>query len=86
MESPRIIMGRLPYQTLDDIWNQPAYRSFRYAFEQRVKAYETHMAGIGPDLDGLVKLERSVDRLAALFSGSLRPPEACRQCPHLQGF
>jgi len=86
MESPRIIMGRLPYQTLDDIWNQPVYRSFRYAFEQRVKAYETHMVGIGPDLDGLVKLERSVDRLAALFSGSLRPPEACRQCPHLQGF
>jgi len=41
MESPRVIMGRLPDQTLDEIWHQPAYRSFRHAFAQRVKAYET---------------------------------------------
>jgi MoaA/NifB/PqqE/SkfB family radical SAM enzyme len=86
MEFPRVIMGRLTEQNLDDIWNQPAYRRFRYAFEQRVKAYAAHMAGIRPDLDGLAKLERSVDRLRALFSGPLRPPEACRLCPHLQGF
>jgi hypothetical protein len=44
------------------------------------------MAGIRPDLDGLAKLERSVGRLTALFNGPLQPPEACRQCPHLQGF
>ena len=85
-ESPRVIMGRLTEQSLDEIWNQPTYRAFRSRFEQRVKAYETHMAGITPDLDGLVKLERSVDRLEALFDSSLRPPEPCRRCPHLQGF
>lgn len=86
MESPRVIMGRLTEQSLDEIWNQPAYRAFRSRFEQRAKAYEMHMAGITPDLDGLVKLERSVDRLEALFDSSLRPPEPCRRCPHLQGF
>lgn len=86
MESPRVIMGRLSEQSLDDIWNLPAYRMFRDAFQQRVKAYEAHMAGIRPDLDGLAKLERSADRLAVLFNSRLRPPEACRRCPHLQGF
>ena len=53
---------------------------------QRVKAYAKHMAGITPDLDGLAKLERSVDRLQTLFDSQLRPQEPCRRCPHLQGF
>ena len=86
MESPRVIMGRLSAQSLDDIWQQPAYRAFRRCFKRRVEAYETHMAGIKPDLDGLAQLERSVDRLKALFDNQLRPPEPCRLCPHLQGF
>ena len=86
MESPRIIMGRLTAQSLDDIWNQPVYRAFRRCFKRRVKAYETHMAGITPDLEGLAKLERSVDRLKTLFESQLPPPQACRQCPHLHGF
>ena len=86
MESPRVIMGRLTEQSLDEIWQQPAYRAFRRCFKQRVEAYETHMAGIKPDLDGLAQLERSVDRLENLFSRRLRPPAPCRSCPHLQGF
>jgi MoaA/NifB/PqqE/SkfB family radical SAM enzyme len=86
MESPRVIMGRLAEHSLDEIWNQPAYRAFRDRFKQRVNAYERHMAGITPDLDGLAKLERSVERLETLFGSQLRPPEPCRRCPHLQGF
>ena len=86
VESPRLIMGRLTEQSLDDIWNQPAYCAFRRSFAQRVEAYETFMGRITPDLEGLKKPERAVTRLEALFTKDLAPPTPCRSCPHLQGF
>lgn len=85
-ETPRIIMGRLTEQSLDEIWQSVDYRAFRHAFRQRVEAYQRHMVGIKPDWDGLAKLEAAVARLRSLFRRRLAPPVPCRGCPHLEGF
>ena len=86
LEIPRLIMGRLTEQSLDAIWQQPAYEAFRQVFRGRVDAYQHHMAGIQPNWDGLAKLERAVARLQSLFNGRLAPPAECRGCPHLDGL
>ena len=86
VETPRVIMGRLTEQSLDEIWQSPDYRAFRQAFQQRVEAYQNQMDGIKPDFDGLAKLERAVARLQGLYRGRLAPPAPCRGCPHLDGF
>jgi MoaA/NifB/PqqE/SkfB family radical SAM enzyme len=86
LETPRLIMGRLSEQSLDEIWNRPAYRAFRDIFQHRVEAYHHYLADIKPDSDGLAKLERAVVRLASLFKRRLAPPAPCCGCPHLEGF
>ena len=86
VETPRIIMGRLSEQSLDEIWQSRDYRAFRQVFQRRVEAYQRQMDGIRPDLDGLAKLERAVARLQSLFRDRLAPPAPCRGCAHLDGF
>ncbi len=85
-EVPRVVMGALADDDLETIWHKASYRAFRRSFKRRVKAYESHMQGISPDLEGLHRLEKAVDRLAVLFRDQLPPPVACRGCPHLEGF
>ena len=86
VETPRVIMGRLTEQSLDEIWQSPGFRAFRQTFQERVEVYRSQMAGITPDLDGLAKLERAVARLEALYRERFAPPAPCRGCAHLDGF
>ena len=86
VESPRVVMGHLGDDDLETIWQRNAYRRFRRYFARRVKAYEAHLQGITPDLEGLHRLENAVDRLDAIFRDELPPPPVCRGCPHLDGF
>lgn len=85
-ERPRVVMGNLADADLASIWHNEPYRAFRRSFRQRRDAYETHMQGISPDFEGLERLGRAVARLEVLFRDQLPPPEACRGCPHLEGY
>jgi MoaA/NifB/PqqE/SkfB family radical SAM enzyme len=86
VEVPRVVMGSLVEDDLETIWRKAPYRDFRRSFKRRVEAYDDHMQGISPDLEGLNRLEKAVDRLKTLFRDQLPPPAACRVCPHLEGF
>ena len=84
--SSRLIMGNLNQACLGDIWNRPAYKKFRKAFEDRIAVYQQMMTGITPDFEGLDHLQKASDRLTTLFTTRYSAPGPCRICPHLYGL
>ncbi len=81
----RLVMGNLHDQSMDEIWGNERYESFRNTFSERVQIHDEMLFGVTPDFEGMKRLDRAAARIKTLFAEDYPPPEPCRNCGHMEG-
>lgn len=82
VEFPAVHYGRLPENTLTEIWNSDLCRFYRKTFNERERAHEKALAGedFPPDLHAMQEaFSRAIDAMPPA-------PEGCRTCHYLYGL